>query len=335
MRGRRITAGVLAAIGLLLMPGAIVANWATTQVVDTERFVAVLAPLADNPVVQDRIIAEVTGLVDEQIDLDAVTTDLLSGIGEALGLGPRAQDALGLVSAPIAAGVRSFVADIVTEVVRSDAFSAVWERSLTELHTQTIALLSGSPDAVLNLDRDGTLSLPLGPIVAEVRATLIEQGVPFAGAIPDTERAIVLAEVPDLALARGLFQLGTAIGAWLPWITVALLGAAVLTAPRRPRTSLVIGLTALGVTAALALGVALARTMISAAVGTESAAVALPVYDALTSGLVVVLVVLAAVSALIALGGWWFGTSGLAVRARAVVSRGVRGHDALPATTAD
>ncbi len=340
MRGRAIGAGVLAALGLLLLPGAIMANWATTQLVQTERFVSALAPLADDPVVQERIIVEVTALVDEQVDIDAVTAELLGGLGDALDLGPRAQAALDLVSAPIAAGVRSLVADVVAEVVRSDAFSAAWERSVAVLHTQSIRLLSGSPDSLLALDRDGTLSLPLGPIVADVREALVEQGVPFAAAIPDIDRAIVLAEVPNLALARVLFQVGMTVGLWLPWITAALLVGAVLLAPRRPRTLRALGFVGLGVTAALAVGFSLARTAITASVGPDSSAFAAVVFDAMTAYALSTVLALVALSLVVLLVAWWVGASGLAARTRAAVAAGLAstrdalGIDASPVTAA-
>ena len=323
MRGRALGAGVLATLGLLLLPGAIMANWATTQLAQTERFVSALAPLADDPVVQERIIVEVTALVDEQVDIDAVTAELLGGLGEALELGPRAQAALDLVSAPIAAGVRSLVADVVAEVVRSDAFSAAWERSVAVLHTQSIRLLSGSPDSLLALDRDGTLSLPLGPIVADVREALVEQGVPFAAAIPDIDRAIVLAEVPNLALARVLFQVGMTVGLWLPWITAALLVGAVLLAPRRPRTLRALGFVGLGVTAALALGFSLARTAISAYLCPDSSAFAAAVFDAMTGYALSTVLGLVALSVVVLLVAWWVGASGLAARARTAVAAGL------------
>ena len=320
MRGRRAAAAALATVGLLLLPGAIMANWATTQLIETERFVATLAPLADDPAVQDRIIAEVTALVDEQVDIDAVTSELLGGLGEALDLGPRAQAALELVSAPIAAGVRSLVSDVVTEVVQAPAFSAAWKRSIEVAHTQAIRLLAGSSDSLLTLDRDGTLSLPLGPIVADVRTALVEQGVPFAAAIPDTDRAIVLAEVPNLALARVVYQVGVTVGFWLPWITAALLIGAVLVAPRRPATARTIAIVTLGVAALLAIGFVLARVAIAAYVGPESSALARSVFDAMTAYAVSTIVALLVLSIVIVLAAWWLGSSSLAAKSRAALN---------------
>lgn len=316
MRGRRIAAGALATLGLLLVPAAVMAHWATVQLVETERFVATLAPLADDPVVQDRIIIEVSSLVDEQVDISAVTAELLSGLGEALELGDRARDALDLVSEPIAAGVRALVEDVVGEVVRSPAFSAAWASSVELLHRQTILLLSGSPDSSLELDRDGTLRLPLGPIVADVRAALIAEGVPFAAAIPATDRSIVIAEVPNLALARVVFQLGVTVGTWLPWITAGLLIGALLLAPRRPAMLRTLGVLAVVVTGLIAIGFALARTALTAYVGPESSAIAGVLYDAVLGYAVSTITALVAAAALAGLVGWWLGASPTATRWR-------------------
>ncbi len=320
MKARSVAAGALATIGLLLIPGAVMAHWATVQLVETERFVEALAPLADDPAVQDRIIVEVTALVDQQVDISGVTADLLSGLGEALELGDRAQDALELVSEPIAAGVRSLIADVVGEVVRSPAFSSAWASSVELLHAQGIRLLSGSPDSLLELDRDGTLRLPLGPIVTDVRAALIAQGVPFAAAIPDVDRSIVIAEVPNLALARVVFQLGVTVGAWLPWITAGLLLGALLLAPRRPAMLRTLGVLAVAVTGLLAIGFALARTALTAYAGPESSAIAGAVYDAMLGYATTTILALLVAAVLVGLIGWWLGSSPVAARWRTALA---------------
>lgn len=319
-RSRGVIAGILATVGLLLIPPAVMAHWATVQLVETERFVAALAPLADDPAVQDRIILEVTALVDEQIDISGVTADLLSGLGEAIDLSDRAQAALDLVSEPIAAGVRALVADVVADVVRSPEFSAAWASSVQLLHSQTIRLLSGSPDSLLQLERDGTLGLPLGPVVADVRSSLVAQGVPFAAAIPDIERTLVLAELPNLALARVIYQVGIAVGVWLPIVSAALLATALLLAPRRPLMLRTLGtLTAL-TTAILAVGFFLGRTALTAYVGPDSSAVTGLVYDAVLGYALTTVLALVVLGVLAGFAGWWFGPSPAAVRGRGALS---------------
>jgi hypothetical protein len=323
MRGRRFAAGALATLALLLLPAAIMAHWATVQLAQTERFVAALAPLAENPAVQDRIIVEVTALVDDQLDISTVTAELLSGLGEALDLGPRAQDALGLVSEPIAAGIRALVDDVVGEVVRSPAFASAWAGSVEVLHAQSIRLLAGDPDSLLALDRDGTLSLPLGPIVAEVRAALVAQGVPFAAAIPEVDRAIVIAEVPNLALARVVYQLGISIGTWLPWICAGLLVGALLLSPRRPLMLRTLGVLAAVVTGLLAIGFAVGRTVLTALVEPTSSTLVGAVYDAVLGYATSIIGGLLALAVIAALVDWWLGASPSATATRQTVGRGL------------
>lgn len=315
-RFRGVIAGVLATVGLLLVPPAVMAHWATVQLVETERFVAALAPLADDPAVQDRIILEVTALVDEQIDISAVTSDLLTGLGEAIDLGDRAQEALNLVSEPIAAGVRALIEDVVGDVVRSPEFSAAWASSVQLLHSQTIRLLSGSPDSLLQLERDGTLGLPLGPVVADVRSALDAQGVPFAAAIPDVDRTIVLAELPNLALARVIYQVGIAVGVWLPILSAVLLATALLLAPRRPLMLRTLGILTAVTTGLLALGFVVGRTALTAYVGPDSSAVTGLVYDAVLGYALTTIVALLVLGLLAGIAGWWFGPSPAAVRGR-------------------
>lgn len=320
MSARGFGAGALLALGALLLPGAVVAHWATTQLLDAERFVASLAPLADDPAVQDLVIEEVSALVDEEVDISGVTSDLLTQLGGALDLGPRAEAALELLSEPVAAGVRSLVTDVVGDVVRSPAFSAAWETSLELAHREAIGLLSGSPESLLQADADGTLSLPLAPVVSSVREALVERGVPFAAAIPDSDRTVVIAQVDSLPAARAVFQVGTGIGVWLPWVTAGILLGALLLSGRRQATLRTAGVVILVMVGLLAIGAWIARTALAAYVGPQSADVTDAILEA-TIGQAAPAVLAIATIALLAIAvGWWLGASPRAGRARASAS---------------
>lgn len=320
MSARGFGAGALLAIGALLLPGAVVAHWATTQLLDAERFVASLAPLADDPAVQDLIIEEVSVLVDEEVDISGVTSDLLTQLGGALDLGPRAEEALELLSEPVAAGVRSLVTDVVGDVVRSPAFSAAWESSLELAHREAIGLLSGSPESLLQADEDGTLSIPLGPVVASVREALVEKGVPFAAAIPDSDRTVEIAQVDSLPAARAVFQVGTGIGAWLPWVTGGILLGALVLSGRRQATLRTAGVVILLVVGLLALGAWIARTALAAYVGPESADVTDSILEATIGQAAPAVIAIATIALLAIVVGWWLGPSPRAGRARASAS---------------
>src|SRR5689334_4448941 len=55
-RGRTVASVALVVIGLVLAPVAIAANWAESQLADTEAFVGTFAPLAQDPAVRAFVI---------------------------------------------------------------------------------------------------------------------------------------------------------------------------------------------------------------------------------------------------------------------------------------
>ena len=70
--GRTAAAVVLVVVGLLLAPVAVISAWARLELVDTERFVATFAPLADDPAVQAYIADEVTAAIEDQVDIPGI-----------------------------------------------------------------------------------------------------------------------------------------------------------------------------------------------------------------------------------------------------------------------
>jgi hypothetical protein len=319
--GRAWISAILLIVAMVLTPVAIVAHWATSEVTNTERFVSTLSPLASNPEVQKVIIDEVTGLITEQVDIPEITDSLFTGLGKALNLPPKAQDALDLLVSPVANGVDSLITNVVTTAVESDAFQKAWTKTLTLTQEQTVALLSGDPDSILQLSNDGTLSLPLKPIIVEIKATLVKQGVGFANAIPEVDKSITLGKVPELAIARVIYQVGVGIGTWLPWIVAGLFAAGIGFARKRPRAILatsVVFAVLMGFMAFLfGSGRIVATTVIdpglSAAVGV--------VYDALVSYVVNVVAALGLIAIFTAIAAWAFGASETAEKFRGFANK--------------
>jgi hypothetical protein len=230
--GRTAGAVVLIVVGLLIAPIAVITAWARLELVDTERFVATFAPLAEDPAVQAYIGDQVTAAIEEQIDIPALTSDLFDGIKE-LNLSPRAEQALGLLEGPATQGLQSLVSGIVDRVVQSDAFADVWATALRASHRAFVAAVQGDPDAALAIGGNGTVSVQLGPIIEAVKDRLEQQGVGFAANIPVIEKSIVVAQNDAFVLVQTVYTLAVAAGTWLPWITLALLIAGVLVARRR------------------------------------------------------------------------------------------------------
>lgn len=334
--GRTAAAVVLVVVGLLLAPVAVISAWARLELVDTERFVATFAPLAEDPAVQAYIGDQVTAAIEEQVDIPALTSDLFDGL-QALDLPPRAQDALQLLEGPATQGLQSLVSSVVDRVVESPAFADVWATALRVSHRQFVAAIQGDPDAALSIGGDGAISVQLGPVIEAVKDRLEQQGVGFASAIPVVERSIVVAQNDAFVLVQTVYTLAVAAGTWLPWITLAFLVAGVLVARRRAPalvwTAGGLALTMLILASGVGIGRAFFIGAVSPSIMPADAAIAL--YDGLVElmlSTILALFVLALSVAVIAwFSGPWrparatrgFAESGFASVRRAAAANGV------------
>ena len=59
-RWRTVVATLLIVIGCVLAPLSVVAIWSSNQVTDTDRYIATVSPLADEPAIQDAIADKIT-----------------------------------------------------------------------------------------------------------------------------------------------------------------------------------------------------------------------------------------------------------------------------------
>ena len=307
--GRSWLSAIALILAVALTPAAIVTHWATSEVTNTQRFVSTLSPLAKNPAVQETIITEVTTIIDEQVDIKGVTESLFDGLGNALDLPDAAKKALGMLAAPAASGVEGLVQTLVTNVVKSDAFANAWDKTLTLTQEQTVALLSGSPDSVIKLANDGTLTLPLKPIIIDIKKELVKQGVGFASAIPEVNTDITLGKVPELAVARVIYQVGVGVGTWLPWVVAALFFVGIAAARRRPRALVATGSVMLALMALLAFVFTSGRIVATTVIDPSYSAIVGAVYDALVAFVISVVVALALASVVAIITGWAFGAS--------------------------
>ena len=315
--GRSWLSAIALILAVALTPAAIVTNWATSEVTNTQRFVSTLSPLAKNPAVQETIITEVTTIIDKQVDIKEVTSSLFEGLGNALDLPDAAKKALGLLAAPAASGIETMVHTLVSDVVKSKAFSDAWDKTLTLTQEQTVALLSDNPNSVIKLSNDGTLTLPLKPIIVEIKKELVKQGVGFASAIPEVNSSITIGKVPELALARVLYQVGVGVGTWLPWVVAGLFIVGIAAARRRPRALVATGSVMLALMAILGFLFTSGRIIAMTVIDPSYSPIVGAVYDALVAFVLDVVVALAVASVIAIITGWAFGVSESAEKFRA------------------
>jgi hypothetical protein len=237
-------AGVLITIGALLAPLSIVATWAHDEVSDTDRYVASITPLGTDPAVQDAIIDRITTEIFARLDVAAVTDEAVDALA-AQGLPPQVAASLKALSTPLANGVRSFVTERVTRIIKSPEFADAWVAANREAHTQLVAVLTGEGTDTVDVTGD-TVSVNLAAVIDTVKAQLVNSGFALADRIPEVNAQFTIFESADLAKAQNGFSLLKSVARILPFLALLLIAVAVFVARGRRRALVAAGLAVAG-----------------------------------------------------------------------------------------
>ncbi|WP_084516171.1 hypothetical protein [Microbacterium luticocti] len=307
---RSILSAVALVLAAVLVPIAVLGTWARTELVDTDRFVATFAPLAEDPAVQDFVADQTLRAIDDHVDISGTVDSVFDGL-QRLGLPPAASAALRLLRGPVEQGVRSLIDDAVHRVVASPAFADIWAQALRQTHSRAIAVLQGQSGTGVTLADDGTLSLDLGVIVDQVKATLQQNGVGIASLIPAIDKRIPLVTSDALVLVRTVYGLATVAGYWLPWLVLGLLAAGLALARRRLRALAWTGAGFALSLLLLAAGLGIGRLFFVAAVSPTvmPATTARVIFGQLTEIMASVIAALVVVSVIVMIGAWLAGGS--------------------------
>lgn len=240
----------LAALLVLLTPLAIAGAWARSIVFDTDRFVATVGPLADDPAVQ-------AALADQITDQVVAAVDVPSLLDSALDLLPFSTAFIPLdeLAEPARSWLDGVVRDNVSAIVTSDGFSAAWTSANRTGHEQLVGALTGQGDLITIDDTDVSVQAEL--FVEAVKVGLDSAGLEtVADLVPSVPLEFVVFSSPALPYLQASMSLLDAVGAWM-WVVVLLLavGVAVLAPRRWAGVAVAAGGVALG---AIALGVVVA-----------------------------------------------------------------------------
>ena len=212
---RRITAAVLIILATILAPFAVGSLWVQQTVMNQERFVSTVGPLAANPAVQDVVATEATNAILEQLDTEArIKAALATADGPVASIidNPVVLNAL-------ASGVTSAVTSGVSNFVHSEDFPQLWT-SLAGGVQQGFANLVNrdTENAALKL-QDGQLVLNTAIAVDKVREDLVARGVPFASELSVPGRDVVIADTPNLQTLADALRIFMPIASWM-WLAV-------------------------------------------------------------------------------------------------------------------
>jgi hypothetical protein len=146
-RVRSLTVGLAFFLTCLSLVLATTTWWIHDSVFDTDHFVAITAPLADDPAVQEQLVTVTTTQLNEALDLGPVASYVVTGISR--------------------------------EVYASDAFASIWERAMRQLHGRVVAVLKG--DAPIVQTADGQIVLNGFPLYNAVAERVNDLNVDIAG----------------------------------------------------------------------------------------------------------------------------------------------------------
>jgi hypothetical protein len=321
----RGVAGVLViTLGCLLAPLSVVSTWLDSQLTDTDAYVETVAPLIDDPAVQEALAAAVTSEVIERLDVQDATAEALQALVDRTELPPLIEERLVGLSVPITNGVEGFVTDQVDSLVASEEFQTAWVEANRVAHEELVATLTGTQDGAIQVD-EGTVSVNIAPFVQVVKDRLVDRGFEVAERIPDVQASFVVLQSADLARAQSLFAVLDTLGTVFPFIVLAVLAGGVLLAPDRRRALVGAGLGLAAAMVLLGAALALLRAGYLSAVPTDLLPrdAAETIFDTLVrflrTGLRGVLLLGLVVAAAAYLGG----PSRSAVGTRAVLARGM------------
>ena len=299
-RWRWTGAVALLLVAALLTPPALVGFWGRRTVVDAQRYLDTVGPLAQSPEIQAAVSEEVTAELLSRVDVNAFLTENLPP--EAAVLAPA-----------ISGAVENFIGSSVDKFMASDAFDRLWIEVNVLVQEGLVKALEGDNTGAVTV-RDGVVYLNLSVVAEAVRLALVDRGLTIFEKVTipaQGGREVVLLTSPQLAAAQNIWTYTDPIARWLLPVVFLLYLGAVLLAPNRRRMLVAAGLVVLAGMALLAVALSIVRTGFIDAFS-ESTALnqALQVfYDTMLRYLVDAMGALALLGILVAFFAWFAGPS--------------------------
>ncbi|WP_331767453.1 hypothetical protein [Embleya sp. NBC_00896] len=248
---------VLITLTCILVPVSLITVWVHDIVLDTDRYVETVSPLASNSAIEAAVANRITKAVDVRVDGVQVTSDLAAWL-ESQGLPPRVGKAVKGLAPQLNDAATQAAHKASTRFVESDRFETVWTDANRAAHTAVVDALTGEGRGAIGVD-GGTVTLDVGTAVDTVKQDLVSAGVSPAESIPDVNKQMVLFQSDKLDQIRGAAHALDMLGNWLPVIAVLIGAIGVLLARRRRRALIAVALGAAAASLIIAIGLAIAR----------------------------------------------------------------------------
>jgi hypothetical protein len=237
-RARWVVAVALILVAALLAPITLVARYARNQLLDTDKYVATVAPLAEDPALQAAVTDIVTTRLMQRLDVEDLTRQALDALTDQ-----GAPDAIVALAAPISDQVEGFVRTRVRTFMASQTFADLWVAANRIAHEQLDAALTGGGDVVST--EDGVVTVDLGEVVQRVEQRLVSRGFSLAENIPEVNASVTLVQSDSLSNIQTAVSWLDRAATALPLVLLLIVALAVAVAPERRKALLwsVVGIT--------------------------------------------------------------------------------------------
>lgn len=251
---RRVSAAVLVALTAFALVASVVGVWAATTVLDTDRWVATVAPLPRDPQIATAVAEYTTTQVFQAVDVEQRLRSVLP---------PQAA----FIAGPVVGQLRGTVRSTVSNILRSERFAGIWAELNRRAHQRALAIINGTSTVVVG--REDRVDIDLLPLINQVLRqlstelpTMFGKQIPLpdlsSGAIPDNLRVRIQdalgVTLPENFARFTVYDSGQlwaaqqAVAAAKRDLALAVVGTVVLlvlaltVSPRRRRTLLQFGL---------------------------------------------------------------------------------------------
>ncbi len=222
---RRRWSRVLAVVGAILLPISGLTLWSRNQLLNTDRYVRTVQPLASDPAVRVAVADRVSTAVSNAVDFEGRAKEALP-------------DRAKFLAAPIATAASDFVNQVALRFLETDQFEQLWSQVNRTAHGQIKNIITGKKTEGVQTE-DGKVVISLRPIAEEV-LTRLDEVVPVDLSNVDASRLnteFVLVDSKDLGTVQtGVTWFNRATYILLALALISLVASALL--PRDTRRGL-------------------------------------------------------------------------------------------------
>ena len=233
---RNASAGVLVLIGVLLVSLSVSAIWLNRTIMIEDRWVATLAPLAQDTSIQDWVAKSTTDAIFANVDIQGYVEQAIQPLSKQV---PQ----VAILASPITGAIQNLIRDASVKVVRSDQFAQIWEKTLRLSHKAFIVAISDKQSGAITKS-GGTVTLDISVLVDQVKVALTDKGLGFVNSInlPIASEQITLVDSQALADLSTAIRLMNTMAWVLPVLAIALLAGGVAVAANRRKAVMWMGI---------------------------------------------------------------------------------------------